>query len=372
MMLLQEFLRTSTSTMMGLNLLLETRAIKTNRHTRYPNLVQFKYSMIDSPMGDPLVQECRGVILDEADNWNVVARPFCKFFNHGEGHAASIDWKTAKVQEKLDGSLMILYHYRDEWHVATSGMPDARGTVNGGEHTFATLFWQVFREKGYQLPHAENVCFMFELMTRFNRVVVQHAENRLVLLGVRAHDGKELRVGAAKSHYGWECVQEYPLDTIDHVLASFEHINPLSQEGYVVVDANFRRIKVKHPGYVAIHGMREGMSPRRILEVIRSGETSEILAHFPEWRPEFEKVGTAYNALVEELNTAYLRICQIPVQKDFALEAVKTRCSGALFSLRAKKVDSIREFLAGMQIDGLAKILNLNTEAAPLYTGEAA
>jgi tRNA splicing ligase len=53
-----------------------------------------------------VVQECRGLILDESANWRIVAFPYTKFFNYGEEHAASIDWSTACVQEKLDGSLM--------------------------------------------------------------------------------------------------------------------------------------------------------------------------------------------------------------------------------------------------------------------------
>ena len=69
-------------------------------HPELPNLVQFRYDQIDSPMGLRMCQEARGVILDSADNWNVVARPFDKFFNVEEGHAAKIDWSTARAQEK--------------------------------------------------------------------------------------------------------------------------------------------------------------------------------------------------------------------------------------------------------------------------------
>src|SRR6185312_8924249 len=109
----------------------EAYGIDFNQHKTYPNLYSLKYNMIESPMGERIVQECRGIVLDAADNWNVVARPFDKFFNVGEGHAAKIDWNTAKVQEKLDGSLMIMYHYGDDWQVASSGTPDASGHAHG-------------------------------------------------------------------------------------------------------------------------------------------------------------------------------------------------------------------------------------------------
>src|SRR3989304_4986341 len=105
----------------GLAKLEEQFSIIARRHSGYNNLVCLKYNMIDSPMSERITQECRGIILDEENDWAIVSRSFDKFFNFGEGHAAKINWDTANVQEKLDGSLMALYHYRDKWHVQSSG-----------------------------------------------------------------------------------------------------------------------------------------------------------------------------------------------------------------------------------------------------------
>lgn len=68
---------------------------------------------IDSPMSNAIVQDARGTILDEDDNWRIVAFPFRKFFNFNESNAAKLNWSGGvKVMEKLDGSLMILYSYK--------------------------------------------------------------------------------------------------------------------------------------------------------------------------------------------------------------------------------------------------------------------
>ena len=56
-------------------------AIKVNRHPTFPNLTLFKYDQIDSPMGEPIVQESRGIILNEADNWNVSLYFKRRYFN---------------------------------------------------------------------------------------------------------------------------------------------------------------------------------------------------------------------------------------------------------------------------------------------------
>jgi tRNA splicing ligase len=59
------------------------------------------------------VQECRGIVLDENDDWKIVCYPYTKFFNYGEFNAVKLDWnKPLKVSAKVDGTLVILYRYR--------------------------------------------------------------------------------------------------------------------------------------------------------------------------------------------------------------------------------------------------------------------
>lgn len=341
----------------------EKYAIKARRHGVYTNLVQLKYDQINSPMSDPLVQQCRGIILDEDDDWAVIARPFDKFFNHGEQQAAVIDWPSARVQEKLDGSLMFLYWYDGAWHVASSGLPDAAGPVHGGEETFGELFWRVWEEKRYALPTDGDCTYMFEMMTKHNRVVVQHPENRIALIGIRSLHGHEYELptdDVPRPDRGpWEIVKSYPLQSLADVEKTFETLDPLKQEGYVVVDSNFNRIKVKHPGYVAIHHMKDGFGPRRVLEAVRAGEGVEIVAHFPEWKDGFERVQAAYSDLVGQIEASFAEFKHLPSQKDFALKVKDLPCSGALFQMRAGKIKRPEEFLATMNIDNLMSTLNL-------------
>ena len=103
---LQQYLREH-----GLEKLIADYSIKAVTHKQYPHLISLKYSQIDSPMGEKIVQQCRGIVLDRSNNWEIVSYPYDKFFNYGEGngevfYSAAIDWSTAKVYEKLDGSLM--------------------------------------------------------------------------------------------------------------------------------------------------------------------------------------------------------------------------------------------------------------------------
>lgn len=347
----------------GLEELEKKYAIKSNRHAGHPNLVQLKYNQIDSPMEERIVQECRGIILDEDNDWGLVALPYLKFFNYGEGHAAELDWETARVYEKLDGSLMTLYHYKEEWHVASSGMPDARGEVMGLSFTFHELFWRVWNERGYELPKDTSRCYMFELMTPYNRVVVQHAENRLVLHGTRCMETlEELCPEFASLDYSWEFVRARRLGTIEDIVRSAAEIDPMEGEGYVVSDAAFNRIKVKSPQYVALAHIKDNLSLRRLLEIIRVNESAEFLTYFPEFEEEYYDVKGRYDMLVEETESFYNEIKDIEEQKAFAAEATTKKYSGALFALRANKTNSLQEFFANMHIKNLEKMLGIRVE----------
>lgn len=372
---IQEYLRGHSDVEARLAELEASTGIFHKRHRQIENLVLFKYNQISSPMGERIVQECRGIILDQNNDWNVVSCTFLKFFNYGEGHAAEIDWSTARVQEKLDGSLCQVYYYKGDWHVATSGTPDASGTVNNSELPFYQYFWDTFEKMGLDFTiKSRDYCFAFELMGPLNRVVVVHPEPHLCLLGARdMRTQQEIPVEeAAKLLLGdVPVVRSFDLKSYQDIAKSFEEMSPLSQEGYVVIDANFNRVKVKHPGYVALHHAKDGLNgPKAFIEIARKGEVCEVISVFPEFQPLLETAQARVGAFIDQLQLDYERIKHIPEQKAFALEAQKTRCSSAMFSMRQGKmkvnvsnekhempVKHARDYVAHIRIDTLMEYL---------------
>ena len=346
----------------GLRKLTQEYNIKVNRHSKIDNLVCLKYSQLESPMGEKIVQQCRGIIFDEANNWEIISYPYDKFFNYGECHAPKLNWDTAKVYEKLDGSLMTLFYYQGEWRVQSSGMADAGGEVSGFKITFGQLFWQVWQELDYQLPTETNYCFMFELMTPYNRIVVRHDCNQLVLHGVRDRvslQEADPQVWADK--YNWQLVQRYPLQTLKEIVVLTNKLDPMDSEGYIICDGDFKRIKVKSPQYVAISHLKTGFSTRRMLEIVATNEGDEFLNYYPEWRELYQQIEVRYNALATEIEAEYQKYQHIPIQKDFALAVKHLNCSGILlFALRAGKINSAKESLAQTSIHKLESLLNID------------
>jgi hypothetical protein len=356
--MLREFIKNN-----GLDALVERTKVKTSRHPLFPNLVLLKYDQINSPMGDLLAQECRGLILNEDDDWNVVSFPYTKFFNNGEGHAKDLDWNTAKVYEKLDGSIMTLYHYQDKWHVSSSGSPDAGGQVTYNRNkTFQELFWEVWNELGYKLPDpALNMCYMFELMTAENRIVVAYDFNRLVLHGARCIllPYNEVAPEQVAKDNGWECVKTFPFNDLANVLKVADTLGGTEGEGFVVCDHRFHRQKIKGKAYVALHHLKSSLSLRRIVEIVQANEGEEFLRYFPEYTKEFTEIREKFRLLYNKAEKEYQENKDIEVQKDFALAIKHLPYSGALFSVRAEKIESVEAWLRAHDSKKVLRLLGM-------------
>jgi RNA ligase len=358
---LQQYLREH-----GLEKLIVDYSIKSVTHKEYPHLISLKYSQIDSPMGEKIVQQCRGIVLDRSSNWEIVSYPYDKFFNYGEGngevfYSAAIDWSSAKVYEKLDGSLMTLYFYDGAWRVQSSGTPDAAGEVSGFGFSFADLFWRVWQELRYQLPADTEHCFMFELVTKYNRVVVQPKLNQLILHGVRhVPSRQESDPQIWTELHGWELVKTYPLTDWTTVIEAAKELNPMESEGYIVCDRAFNRVKIKSPQYVAIAHLREGFSSRRMLQILTANEGEEFLTYFPEWTELYQTMKVRYLELVAEIEAAVDKYSSIEVQKDFALAIKDLHYSGMLFSLRRGKAKTVRECLQNTTVQKLEELMGVD------------
>jgi hypothetical protein len=331
--------------------------INVKPHPKYPELVHLSYNQLESPKDNPVVQECRGLILNSKKQWKVEAFPFKRFANQGETWAAPIDWSSVRVQEKVDGSLMIVWWYGGVWNVSTKGSPDAGGTVGDQPFTFNDLFWQTL-QSGYPGAHmALSGCiegfhpwhtYMIELTSLHNRVVCLYGSKpALTLIGIRDLRSEGYPEIPVKdfTNSRLPIVKEYPLTTVDEIVSAAEALDPMQNEGFVVVDKFHNRVKIKSPSYVMIHHMKDGFGQRRMIRLIQLGESSEVLSYFPEYQEMFDEVQAKVEAMLVEIETDFDRIKHLTDRKDFALEATKSKHSGVLFALYLGKATSVREYV---------------------------
>lgn len=329
--------------------------------------VSLKYNQLESPMAEPIVQQCRGMVVD-SERRAVMAWGYDKFWNLGETMAAPIDWASARVQEKLDGSLMQLYWDEQDcrWNVATSGHPTANGSFGASDITFREAFWRTYESCDLELPPDgwKGATFLFELCDTPNRVVVQHDEPRLVLHGARRiKTGVEAQRGALEAiatMLGAEIVREFPIASAAECLAAADALNPLEQEGFVVVDRHFNRVKVKSPRYVILHHMKGEATRRRAIELWQTGETAELLAHFPEMAATIQPVQDELDRIAEQAARDFAENLPRPTRKDFALAVKDLPWSAVLFRMlgdQAPGVESAKAIMRRMSLPALERMV---------------
>lgn len=336
------------------------------------NRILLKYDQIDSPMGNPLTQECRGLILDTR-TYDVVSFPLPKFFNHGEGHAAKLDMASAYVLEKVDGTCMTLYFYEGEWHVQTLGMMDAEGLVADFNLPFSDLFWNLFGGKEECLSKLNlntNYTYTFEVATKYNRVVTRYEGNKVALLSVRNRsDLQELQFeDLEKIVAAWNCPvislpKRWKMASLDDA-AKMAATLPQMEEGYVVVDKYFNRVKIKNPAYVAIAHLKESStsSAKGLVAIALTNEGSEFLTYFPEYTEMYNKISAKIANTASHMKSVYEECKAIANQKEFALaiQAAQVSFPAILFSLRAGKLKSVEEGMSQLDAKRALEVLKLN------------
>lgn len=380
------------------------------------------YDQIEAKEADPIAQESRGLILaaedgrlitkDEVPGKTVIlAYPMKRFFNHGQGSAANINWSDPKlaVLEKMDGTLTIVYwdKFTQAWCVATRSVPEADLPMDNGIFTFRTLFEKALMDTNgmtfADFSHGLNkgITYCFELTTPYNRIVVFYPDCRITLLAARGLHGemveydfsnlggkgwveydkltdkvkREADMGHSKQDtpaafvakpydlYGVPVVKAYTYTTIEELVNWVSSLNPMEHEGVVVRDGNFNRIKVKNVAYVAYNKVRDAManSPRNMVGLILSEKDDDVVPMLPEELvKELLKIKVGLQIALKRFDEHYLEAkaqadaIKSGDKKTFAILVTKDKdwWNAPFFQMFEGKASSMKDFIAKNRKDG--------------------
>lgn len=369
------------------------------------------YDQIEAKEADPLAQECRGLVLACEDGHivqgtvspegrtnrddicpqktKILAFPMKRFFNYGQGAAATIDWTDSEISvlEKLDGTLCIVYYdpFTAQWCVATRAVPEADLLMDNGIFTFRTLFEKALFDtcgksfEDYVSKLNINITYCFELTTPYNRIVVNYKDNRVTLLSARRLDNHKEFYLEYMTHqdtsklsfwnnlpydlYGVPMVQVHKFTTVNDLIDWVSSLNPMEHEGVVVRDSNFNRVKVKNAAYVAYNRARDvlGTSERNCLELILQEKDDDVIPFLPEEIVKnLIKIKAGLHIVLQHYDDAYAAAkaeadMKLPNdKKTFALIIKKydLMWSAPFFQMFDGKVSSMKDFIKNNRKDG--------------------
>lgn len=294
------------------------------------NYVLFKYNQLDSDFYNPIVREARGIIID-IDRIAPVCWAFNKFGNYGEGYADEIDWSTARVQEKVDGSIIKVW-YDHGWHVSSNSRIDAYAAVL--DQSGVTIGDLVDVAGLNTMLLDVEYTHIFELVSPYNRVVVDYGEDvKLYYLGRRnIITGEEEIVNDIANI---KTPRSYSLGSLEECLAAAKALevegDNVQHEGFVVVDGNFNRIKIKSPAYVAMHHIRAKQPTfENMFEVWLNNEQGEFLSVFPIYKEVFDFIDFTSVKIATEI-TIWKPIANNLTKAEFAKSVKDKWFSSILF-----------------------------------------
>jgi len=331
--------------------------VEESRHNTLP-LSIYNYSRDCQFQGnwDWVTLMCRGLIMDDQER--IIGRGFNKFFNYEE-LTHSVPWTSSDyvyVQEKMDGSLGILFYYAGDWHLATKGSFHSEQAVRGME---------IIKEKFFLRAFMREYAYVVEIIYPENRIVVEYPEPKITFLSVflnRAHPGwtdggdDELHWTTANSVFAASAIHKKHIVETEQVFDGLGHDlyktlkakNLQNKEGYILrfFPSNFR-CKIKFEDYVRLHRIITNFSNVDIWEAMMIGQNlgealTDVPDEFDAWVKSVQtELQSQFDVIENEYKRIYKSIMSNPDaagdRKVFAQFALLYKYPSILFSMRDGK-----------------------------------
>lgn len=328
----------------------------------------FDYNMIDVDWKWEPAHLCRGLVLD-AHTHMPLCVPLVKFWNAGEALAQTIDWSSAVVFEKMDGTMVKRWYspHTGEFELSTRyQLPGdlKQNTIGGSSITWHELISRCLKGIPKALNQSPQETLVFEVMSPINRVVVHHKQFHAALLARRSNVTMEEQM-----------LVDNPFAPQTFAFASHSEVERFAHglkgtqcEGFVVLDSNFNRVKIKGEQYVRLHHLKDSAtsSLKSLILVVRNNEEDEVGTYFPEFVPAMEKIRDVIDEVVSQHVRAYEELKDIPERKDFALalQGLELPNPGLLFSVKANKFPSVAQAVQQMEDSKFLRFIKPHVEAA--------
>ncbi len=335
-MIIQKMLKRGEVTLKGLQALLDMK------YKQYPEgYVTITYDQFETPSASRVAAECRGVIFDE--DFNIVCRPFDRFFNYGEPNAApgGINFSKAVVMDKLDGSLIKVWWDKKAnlWRCATSGRIYAESHIMDYPVTFKDIVYRALSistdEEFNALcePLPKDATHIFEVTAPESRIVTRYQDTTLWYLASRKNEtGEYIKVDGTV--IGAKLPRTYELNSLDACIKAAHELTNW-EEGYVVYVDGVPTLKIKSPAYVQAHLIKgEDLSIGRICTLIINNEIDEYLTYFPDDEHRIKPYIDGLNSFYKMIEDDFAKVAHIEDRIEFSKAVGKNKYNPLLFSLK--------------------------------------
>ena len=208
------------------------------------------------------------------------------------------------IMEKVDGSMITLWRYNDQFHMSTKGAFDTIQAIKAQE---------IFLTHPNTDTIPDDLTLIFEVVYPDNRIVIGYEKAELVLLAARNRltgeylDYYELVDLADRCKFRQPNV--YNFGNIADIITFCGAIDTINLEGFVIEYSDGTRWKVKTDWYVDIHRVISKLSFKHIVDIVKDDRVNDVYKIVPdELLVEFEANVALCKMLVDEITRKALDV----------------------------------------------------------------
>lgn len=245
----------------------------------------------------PLINECRGIILDKNTN-NIV----CYGLNKMSKDFDKTKLSECIVEDAIDGTQIRLYYFEDKWVVTTARCFTAERSRWNYVKSYLELFNDVKHLIDFSKLNKENT-YTFILRHIENRIVEEITENTLYHIHTRNNKTLE----EVEEDIGVKKPTTYKFDSfedLEHELNYFTYNNM----GYVIRYEN-KRYMFHSKEYDEIKELKGNNYNIKYhyFDLKKKNKLEDFLIYFPEYKILFEEVVKEFISLCEKIHSLYLQ-----------------------------------------------------------------
>lgn len=320
---------------------------------------------------DPLVKECRGLIVNRNAPFNVVCKGFDMLEPEDKIPEDILSREDGKVTATIDGSYVRVYHNpeTDTWCVATNRCIEAKKARWHSYRTFFDYFQDASKSSESFLDYSKldkNRVYLF---------VVCHPENRIV----RAYTKPMMyHIGTLDRSDNWREVEDdigiprpgvVDRNFFESLQAMKDHVNRLDWQtpGYVAQwrDENgvTKRSKIRNAEYERINELRgdNRSSVEHYLDLRSDTTHPERFTEFVKYFPEYSVIEDSINMVARYVHQLYLSY-YVNKTIQYVPDKICWRLVSELHTrfIRTKEkttLDIVQQYIRSMPNEELAKLL---------------
>lgn len=315
--------------------------VSVQSHNDYSSLFQFcLYDNNSEP--NPIIDICSGIILDvdNADFNIVCATP--KVIHS----KTPLTGKRLKYEEKLDGTTVYLWYYKDKWQLSTK--------YDAQELKIEKLFFKYFTKK-YISQLDKCYTYTFELCSPFNKKIINF--NTVKIYFITAIHNKTLEEERFKN-FEHMLPPSFKFADLKEAYDFVQNSDPKLLEGLIVSDAKNNKIKIKNKNFRKLQNFVETFDFKKGIAMVVKGQ-DDMVEQFPEIQDLFREMKKMVNGICTKYDTIF-EICSknCSSKNDFSSRiTTHTNFTSPLYAMYDKRVKNMKDYLQKMNVDKLVMMM---------------